>query len=235
MLFYIHGGGLVMGNRHQYLDDFAQFASTGEAVVVSVEYRLAPEHPAPAQLDDSYAGLEWVVEHAADLGADPGRIVVAGVSAGGGIALGLALAARDRGGPAIAGLVLIAPMLDDRFELPSSRMVKDLPTNCDEVRFMWRSALGDSAGGPGVSPYVVPARADSYAGLPPTYLDVGGSEGFRDEVIDVARRMTLDGVAVDLHLWAGGSHGFCFMAPDAAISQPALAARDAFIVRALRG
>lgn len=233
-IYYIHGGGLVMGDRYQYLDQLAPYAARGEAVVVSVEYRLAPEHPAPAQVDDSYAGLVWLEENALELGVDPARIVVMGISAGGGLALGVALMARDRGLPAIKAQVLVAPMTDDRFEQPSSRMLTGVQTDRDDSLFMWDAALQGRRGGPDVSAYEAPARAGDYSGLPRTFIDTGGAEGFRDEVLSLAMCMSQDGVLVDAHLWGGGCHGFYFLAPDAAISKAARAAVDEFIARALR-
>lgn len=233
VIYYIHGGALVLGNRYMYIDTLLPHVVDGAAVLVSVGYRFAPEHPAPAQLEDCYAGLTWTTTHADELGIDPERVVVLGISAGGGLGLGLSLLARDRGGPAISHQVLVSPMLDDRMTTPSSTMLDGYPSDRHDIAFGWRAALGDLVGGPDVSPYVAPARAADLAGLPRTYLDCGGADGFRDEVLEMAARLSRAGVTVDLHLWGGGFHGFDFSSPEAAISRAARSARDEFVCRAL--
>jgi acetyl esterase/lipase len=143
------------------------------AVAVSVEYRLAPEHPDPAPLEDCYAGLQWTREHAAEIGGDADRIVVVGASAGGGLAAGVALLARDRGGPRLLGQVLMCPMLDDRFVTPSSRVLHgegiwDATSNMTG----WDALLGGRRGGGDVSIYAAPARATGLAGLPASFADI---------------------------------------------------------------
>lgn len=233
VIFYIHGGALVLGNRYMYIDELLPYAAESLAVVVAVGYRFAPEHQAPAQLEDCYAGLTWIADNAAELGIDPERIVVLGISAGGGLGLGVSLLARDRKGPQPSHQVLVSPMLDDRMKTPSSTMLEGFPSDRNDIAFGWKAALGGGHGGPDVSPYVAPARAADLTGLPRTFLDCGGSDGFRDEVIEMAQRLSQAGVLVDLHLWGGGFHGFDFTAPDAAMSRAAKAARDEFVRRAL--
>jgi acetyl esterase/lipase len=206
------------------------------AVVVSVEYRLAPEHPDPAPVEDCYAGLVWTAKNAAELDIDPERILIAGASAGGGLAAGTALLARDRGFPELTHQILLCPMLDDRMITPSSRMLVDTGIwDAEDNAFGWTALLGDRRGGPDVSPYAAPARATDLSRLPRTFLDVGSAETFRDETIDYAQRLCQAGVSVDFHLWGGGFHGFDMMAPHAAISRAAVAASDEFLRRALAG
>ena len=189
VFYHIHGGGMIIGDRRTGVDVALDWAIDNGAVVVSVEYRRAPEHPDPAPIEDCYAGLLWVRGHAADIGGDADRIVIAGASAGGGLAAGVALLARDRGGPPLLGQVLMCPMLDDRFVTPSSREldgegVWDTTSNMTG----WQALLGARQGGDDVSIYAAPARAADLAGLPSSFIDVGSVETFRDEDIDYATR-----------------------------------------------
>ncbi|PPJ08919.1 esterase [Nocardia nova] len=233
-IYNIHGGGMVAGTPRTALDQLVAYVHEIGVVVVSVDYRLAPEHPDPAPLEDCYAGLCWLADHSADLQVDPARIMIAGISAGGGLAAGTALLARDRGGPALTHQILSAPMLDDRLRTPSAQMLlREGVWDRAENEYGWASLLGDRRGGPDVSPYSAPARAEDLAGLPRTFIDVGSVETFRDEVIDYATRLSQAGVSVDLHVWGGGVHGFDLSVPGAAISRAALSARDAFIRTAL--
>ena len=235
-IYHTHGGGMVVGDRRTGPEMFLPYITEIGAVVVSVEYRLAPEHPDPAPVEDCYAGLVWTAKHAEELGIDPDRILIAGASAGGGLAAGTALLARDRGFPNLTHQVLICPMIDDRLETPSSRML-----DCEGVwdrndnLYGWTALLGDRRGGDDVSIYAAPARATDLSGLPRSYVDVGTVESFRDEAITYAMRLAQAGVNVDLHVWGGGFHGFDLMAPHAAVSRAAQAARDEFLRRALEG
>lgn len=233
-ILFIHGGGMVSGNRWSGVDEPLAYAAEGLAVVVTVDYRLAPEHPDPAPVEDCFAALAWLADAAGELGVDPGRILVMGVSAGGGLAAGVALAARDRGFPALTHQVLVCPMLDDRLETPSSRMLDGEGSwDRNDNLFGWTALLGERRGGPDVSPYAAPARAADLGGLPRTYLDVGSVETFRDEVLAYAQRLSQAGVSVDLHLWGGGFHGFDLRYPLAALSRASRATRDEFVRRAL--
>ncbi len=176
-----------------------------------------------------------MAERAAELRVDPTRIIVSGMSAGGGLAAGVALLARGRAYPALSHQILMSPMLDDRFITPSSRMLDneggwDRQSNV----FGWTALLGDRRGGDAVSPYAAPARADDLSGLPRTYIDCGTSETFRDEVTDYAQRLSQAGVSVDLHLWGGGFHGFDAVAPQSALGKASNAVRNEFIERALK-
>ncbi len=235
-ILYIHGGGMVVGSfRHGPDLLFLDRVAAGEAVVVSVEYRLAPEHPDPAPVEDCYAALRWMAESAGELGIDPGRLIVCGTSAGGGLAAGTALLARDRGGPALSHQILICPMLDDRMSTHSSQMLLDEGGwDRESNEFGWTALLGGRRGGDEVSIYAAPSRAADLSGLPRTYLDCGSAETFRDEILDYAGRLSAAGVSVDLHMWGGGFHGFDAVAPTAALSAASRWAREEFITRALR-
>jgi acetyl esterase/lipase len=232
-LYYTHGGGMFGGTARDALDSVLDLAEAVGGAVVSVEYRRAPETPHPGPVEDSYAGLVWTAEHAGELGVD--RIVLIGGSAGGGIAAALALMSRDRGGPAPAGQLLMCPMLDDRNDSPSAHQMAELAMwNRQANEVGWTALLGDARGGPDVSPYAAPARATDLSGLPPAFVDVGSADTFRDEDVDYATRIWRAGGVAELHVWPGGYHGFDGIAPHAAISQAAVAARATWLRRLLR-
>ncbi|MBX6386572.1 MAG: alpha/beta hydrolase [Microbispora sp.] len=235
-VYHIHGGGMIVGDNRRGIENALDWAQELQLVVVSVEYRLAPEHPHPAPIEDCYAGLVWTAAHAAELGIDPERIIVAGASAGGGLAAALALMARDRGGPALAGQMLMCPMLDDRNDTPSSHQMAGLGVwdrTANETG--WTALLGDARGGPDVSPYAAPARATDLSGLPPAFIDVGSAETFRDEDVAYAGAIWRAGGSAELHVWPGGFHGFDGLVPQAAVSQDARAARLRWLRRLLGG
>ena len=233
-LYYTHGGGMVAGTSRDALDSVLDLAQPLGAAVVSVEYRLAPETPHPGPVEDCYAGLSWAAEHAAELGIDDERIVLVGGSAGGGIAAALALMARDRGAPTLAGQLLMCPMLDDRNDSPSVQQMAHLRMwNRSDNELGWTALLGESRGGPDVSAYAAPARASDLTGLPPTFIDVGSADTFRDEDVDFASRICLAGGVAELHVWPGGFHGFDGMVPGAALSRAAVAARASWLARLL--
>jgi acetyl esterase/lipase len=172
--------------------------------------------------------------HVALAGFDPARIIVAGGSAGGGLAAALALMVRDQGGPALLGQMLIYPMLDDRNDTPSSLQMAGLGVWDHQANQTgWAALLGEAVGGPDVSPYAAPARAEDLSGLPPAYIDVGTAETFRDEDVAYASRMWQAGGVAELHVWPGGFHGFDMMVPTAAVSQDARAARLRWLHRIL--
>ncbi len=231
---HLHGGGMVMGDRRTGLATMLDWVDQLGVVVVSVEYRLAPEHPHPAPVEDCYAGLVWVADHAADLAIDPQQLLVAGTSAGGGLAAAVALLARDRSGPVLAGQVLLCPMLDDRNDTFSGHQLDGVGVwDRGSNDTGWTALLGDQRGAPDVSPYAAPARAPDLSGLPPTYIDVGSAETFRDEDVDYAMRLWQAGGIAELHVWPGGFHGFDLIAPGAAVSQAAQAARVTWLRRLL--
>jgi acetyl esterase/lipase len=234
VIYHVHGGGMIIGNNRVGVDVPLAWAQALDAVVVSVEYRLAPEHPHPAPVEDVYAGLLWTADHAAELGADPERIVIAGASAGGGLCAALALLARDRKGPQPIGQVLMCAMLDDRNDTPSSHQMAGLGVwdrTANETG--WTALLGSRRGGPDVPAYAAPARAEDLTGLPPAFLDVGSAETFRDEVVAYASRIWQAGGVAELHVWPGGFHGFDGFAPQAALSQAARGAQVAWLRRLL--
>lgn len=207
LVVYMHGGGFVLGSLDMVHGGVAALALGVGAVVVSVGYRLAPEHPFPAGLDDCYSALVWAAAHAQELGADAARLGLAGVSAGATLALGLALRARDSGGPPLRFQSVVMPTTDDRLEAPSMRDAVDTPVwNRSLAAQSWRLYLGDGVAE--ASPYAAPARAADLAGLPPTYFVVGGLDPLRDEGILFALRLMQAGVPVELHAYAGAAHGF---------------------------
>ncbi|GIE33735.1 esterase [Actinoplanes italicus] len=233
-VYHTHGGGMIIGDNRLGVTEMLDYAERFSLVVVSVEYRLAPETPHPGPVNDCYAGLLWTAAHAGELGFDPGRLVVAGASAGGGLAAAITLMARDLGGPALLGQLLICPMLDDRNESPSAvqmagRGIWDRTANATG----WGALLGAAAGGPDVSPYAAPARATDLSNLPPAFIDVGSAETFRDEDVTYASRIWQAGGRAELHVWPGGFHGFDGMAPAAALSQDARQARVRWLDRLL--
>ncbi|MER6523676.1 alpha/beta hydrolase fold domain-containing protein [Streptomyces sp. NPDC001508] len=226
-IYFIHGGGMLAGtSRSRSLAPLAlDVAAELGSALISVEYRLAPEHPHPGPVEDCYAGLAWTVEHADELGIDPERVVVAGGSAGGGLAAAVALLARDRDGPKPVGQLLHWPMLDDRNDTRSARQMDGLGVwdrSANQVG--WTALLGSARGGADVSPYAAPARADDLSGLPPAFIDVGSAETFRDEAVAYASRIWDAGGSAELHVWPGGYHGFVSSAPQAALSRAAKAA-----------
>jgi acetyl esterase/lipase len=231
-IYFAHGGGMIMGtNRGQGLAGVLEVAADLGIAVISVEYRLAPDSPHPAPVEDCYAGLLWTGERADELGIDPARLVVSGTSAGGGLAAARVLLARDRGGPPIIAQALWSPMLDDRNNSYSARQMAGLGIwDASYNGIAWRALLSDAQGGPDVSPYAAPARAADLSRLPPTFINVCSAETFRDEALDYASRIWRAGGSAELHVWLGGFHGFEVLAPEAAISQSARAA----VVRWLR-
>jgi acetyl esterase/lipase len=207
-MYFIHGGGLVSGDRFSDLEH-----------LISVEYRLAPEYRYPVPVDDCFAGLLWVSDHAEFLGIDASRIFLYGVSAGAGLAASVALMARDLSGPAIAAQVLSIPMLDHRNGTPSSRQFDGFGGwDRASIQSGWTAMLGNGHGELEISPYASPARATDLSSLPPTYLDVGSAEVFRDEAIDYAREIWAVGGQAELHVWSGGFHGFEYVVPGAPLS-----------------
>jgi acetyl esterase/lipase len=234
LLYYIHGGGMVLGDCLAGLPEFLGLVQGMGVGVMSVEYRLAPETPHPGPVEDCYAGLLWAATHGEELGIDSKRVVVAGVSAGGGLAAGTALMARDLGTPQLAGQMLICPMLDDRNNTPSALQMAGLGLwDKSDNEVGWSALLGELAGGPNVPPYAAPARARDLSGLPPTFIDVGSAETFRDEDIAYANGIWLGGGQAELHVWAGGFHAFDGAVPDAPVSRQARTARRNWLDRLL--
>jgi acetyl esterase/lipase len=206
-VLYLHGGGMVLGSMEIYSPAVATIADGGGVPVLSVDYRLAPEHPHPVPVEDCFAALTWLHAHAAELGVDPARIAVMGDSAGGGLAAGTAILARDRGVP-LARQILIYPMLDDRNVVPDSELVPFVTWTYDDNMTGWGALLGDRRGTADVAPSAAPARETDYHGLPPAYIEVGELDIFRDEDIEYAQQLSRAGVSAELHVHPGLPHGF---------------------------
>ncbi|HEX4195887.1 MAG TPA: alpha/beta hydrolase [Caulobacteraceae bacterium] len=219
-VLHVHGGGYVLGSAEMTLPTDAAYVTRMDAVVVSVDYRLAPETPHPGPVEDCYAALAWLHAHAGDLGVDAGRVAVTGESAGGGLAAALVLLARDRGEFPVAFQHLIFPMLDDRtvLEADPSPYVGQFVWTREANRFGWASLLGQEPGGAEISPYASPARATDLAGLPPTFIMCGALDLFIEEDMDYARRLIRAGVPTELHVYPGAPHGFT-MVEGAAVSK----------------
>jgi acetyl esterase/lipase len=227
-VLYLHGGGMIFGLEHLgrvYDLVVRDYVTTSDVPMLMVDYRIAPEHPHPTPVEDCYAALRWLADNAATLGVDPARIAVMGDSAGGGLAAGVCLLARDRGGPPIAQQLLIYPMLDDRAHTPDPQLMPFLTWTYDDNVTGWAALLGERAGTDAVPPYAAPARATDLAGLPETYIDVGDLDIFRDEDIAYARRLSDVGVPTELHLHPGCPHAFEALARGADVSQRAIADR----------
>lgn len=206
-VFEIHGGGFLTGNL-EMMDPWCQRVC-GElgAIVVSTDYRLAPEDPFPAGVEDCYAALSWTASQAEALGFDPERLAIAGQSAGGGLAAACVLMARDRGGPKLCFQLLEIPELDDRLETPSMKQFTDTPLwNRPNAEWSWRHYLGPDPKGE-VSPYAAPSRETDLTGLPPAYVSTMEFDPLRDEGILYALGMMQAGVSVELHAYAGTFHG----------------------------
>ena len=233
-LFYIHGGGMIMRDRFTDIQTVLPWVRQFDAVGVTVEYRLAPEHPDPVPVEDSYAGLLWTAAHADELGFDGERLVVVGGSAGGGLAAGVTLLARDRRGPRPLGSMLFYPMLDDRNQTVSSRQYVDTGTWSRGTNDIgWDALLGERRLTDQVSIYAAPIRAADLSGLPPTFVDCGSAEVFRDEDIAYASGIWKDGGVCELHVWPGAWHGPETVVPDASVSRAMVAARTGWLRRLL--
>lgn len=229
-IYYIHGGGMSMGNIDSDALISAMLCEAINAVIVSVEYRLAPEHPYPAAVEDCYAALVWMAASAAQLGFDPERLAIYGGSAGGGLTIATALTARDRGGPALCSMMALYPMIDDRNETPSSHEMIDVGVWDRDANL---EAWGWYLGGKSADGYAAPSRAENLSNLPPTFIDVGEVDLFRDEDITFAARLLQAGVPTELHVYPGSYHASEVFAPDAALSATIWQRRIESLKRAL--
>ena len=215
-IYYIHGGGMILGNVAGEDGNATMICDLVGAVVVSVEYRLAPENPHPAPAEDCYAGLAWFAANAESLGVDPARLGIYGGSAGGGLTLAVALMARDRGGPALKFMMPIYPMIDDSNTSASSHEITDIGI-WDRAGNI--EAWGWYLGGKPADQYAAPARAEDLAGLPPAFIDVGTVDLFRDEDIAFAQRLMAAGVPTELHIHPGSYHAAETFAAGSALSE----------------
>lgn len=222
-IYHIHGGGYVTGAAADMEFQHRPIVAALGCMIVSVDYRLAPEAPFPAAIEDCYAGLAWLFANATALGVDPARIGVMGESAGGGLAAALALLVRDRGEHRLAFQHLIYPMLDDRTCTTADphpyagEFIWHAPNN----HFGWSALLGHAPGISGVSCYAAPARAEDLTGLPPAFIMTGALDLFLEEDMDYARRLTRAGVPTEMHVYPGAFHGFDIVS-DSGISRIAL-------------
>lgn len=232
-IYHIHGGGYIMGSAQEVDFVYRPLAAALGCVIVSVDYRLAPEAVYPAAIEDCYAGLAWTFAQADALGIDPRRTGVMGESAGGGLAAALALLARDRGEHRLAFQHLVYPMLDDRTGVrPPPATAGQFIWNPESNRFAWGALLGQAPGGHDVSPYAAAARAEDLTGLPPSFVMTGALDLFADEDIDYARRLIAAGVPTELHVYPGAFHGFDALA-GIPVADQARADRLAALQRAL--
>lgn len=220
---YVHGGGMVSGTLDGYDRIAARYAGESGTPLLTVDYRLAPEHPAPAGAEDVLVALAWLRDHAAELGVDPARVALMGDSGGGGVAASAALLARDRGVPAPSLLVLAYPMLDDRTTVPDPDLAPLATWTYEQNRVAWAAVTGGRE--PGDDGYVAPARARDLTGLPPTFVDTGDCDIFRDEVLAFTRRLRAAGVPTRLRFYRGVPHAFEVLAPDLPTSRRALEER----------
>ncbi len=233
-LLWIHGGGYVLGEARGDDLQCEHYAREVGCVVVSVDYRLAPEHPFPAPIEDCYAALKWLAGSAAELGVDRSRIAIGGASAGGGLAAGLALLARDPAEVPVCFQLLIYPMIDDRNVQPASEAGSDHILWTRERNLIgWTSYLGHAPGGPDTSAYAAPSRAIDLSGLPPAYVMVGDVDLFLQEDVEYARRLMASGVPAELHVYPGAFHGFFSLVPDASVSRRFAVECDHVLRRAL--
>ncbi|MEU5032378.1 alpha/beta hydrolase [Streptomyces milbemycinicus] len=219
---YLHGGGMFLGSLDTHDTQCRIYTHLSGVALLSVGYRLAPEHPHPVPVEDCYAALGWAAANAADLGIDPARIAIMGDSAGGGLAAAVALVSRDRRGPALAAQILIYPMLDDRTTVAQPDLADTATWSAEDNLTGWRCLLGDAAGGPHTPAYAAPARADNLGALPPAYIETGQLDLFRDENIAYAQRLSRAGVPVELIQYPAVPHAFDTFDPAAAVSRRAV-------------
>jgi acetyl esterase/lipase len=219
LFFWIHGGGYVLGQAQQG-DRFTLRAAEMGCYAASVEYRLSPETAYPGPLQDCYEGLAYLLDQAERLGIDANKVIIGGVSAGGGLCAGLALLIRDRGLCTPLGQVLVYPMIDDTNIAPASEALPDTYVWSRRYNeFGWQAYLGDLFGCDDVPIYAAPARAGDLSGLPPTYMPVGDLDLFLDENIAYAQKLTRAGVPTHFHIVPGAFHGFNGFVPDADVSK----------------
>ncbi|MGW1005537.1 alpha/beta hydrolase [Streptomyces sp. NPDC002520] len=231
VVVFLHGGGWVLCSLDTHDDLCRELAFLTGAVVVSVDYRLAPEHRFPSAAEDAYAVTAWVSAHASRLGWDAGRLAVAGDSSGGNLAAAVTLMARDRGGPDIAAQLLAYPVLDHRMETGSyTTYERGFFHTTAHMRWYWEQYLG--AAGDGAHPYASPGLAADLAGLPPAVVLLPECDPLRDDALAYAQRLEAAGAAPQVRVWPGMFHGFLGLRgllPEAeqALTEAAHALRDA--------
>ena len=228
---YCHAGGFALGNLDTDHLQCVELSRRGRCTVISVDYRLAPEHPFPAAFEDASAVLRWVAANAKDLGVDPGRLAVAGSSAGAALAAGLAQRAADGALPPVAFQLLHQPVLDDRLTGSKAEFRTSPAFDGEAAELMWRHYLGPA----GASADAVPARRAEIAGLPPALITCAEIDPFRDEAIDYALLLLRAGVSAELHVFGRACHGFDSLLPDWAGSQRLFALQGHALSGALHG
>lgn len=234
-VYYIHGGGLILGNRFYLIAAGFELAHSLGLVIVTAEYRLAPAHPAPAAIEDVYAGLVWAANNAQSLGLDPSKALVWGSSSGGGLAAALGMMVRDRKPTdklTLKGLMLHYPMLDNSIAASEQAIFSGNAApawSAETDQMAWKAYLGDKPGDKAKNPYYVPARAKNLANLPPVFIDTGSAELFRSPVAKFTQALWEAGNLVESHVSAGAFHGSDVMVPTARVSQRAWSARYLWI------
>lgn len=223
-VLYLHGVGMISGSVDLYDGLVAKYVEETGVPFLSVNYRLAPEHPGTTPVKDSHSALTWLVDRAEDFGVDPARIAVMGDSGGGGVAAGVAIAARNAKTP-LAAQILIYPMLDDRNVEPDAHIAPFAIWTYDNNYTGWHALLGEDLGTEQVSPLAAPSRLTSFDGLAPAFIDVGDLDIFRDENIVYALNLLSAGVPCELHVRPGSLHGFDRLAPKARVSAASWADR----------
>ena len=226
---YAHGGGMILSDIDKYDSVVSAYVASTGVPFLSVNYRLAPESHGRMLAEDTFAGLTWLLEHAAELGVDTDRVAIMGDSAGGGIAASVAILARDRK-VSLAKQILIYPMLDDRNMGPNPSVEPFLTWTYDNNFTGWSALLGEELGSENVSPVVVPARLKDFSGLAPAYIEVGELDIFRDEAVAYGQRLALANVPIELHVHSGAPHGFERFAPSSQLAMRAMDGRMRVIV-----
>ena len=225
---YAHGGGMIIGSAEMYDPIVAEYVSLTGVPFLSVDYRLAPEVQGTTLVEDTFVGLAWLLENGSRLGIDSRRVAVMGDSAGGGIAAGVAIAARDRGID-LARQLLIYPMLDDRNIDPDPHLEPYMTWTYENNLAGWGALLGNELGSPAVSPLAAPARLADFSRLAPAYIEMGELDIFRNESIHYGQRIAAAGVQLEFHVHPGAPHGYDRRAPQSKLARRAMADRKRVI------
>ncbi|SOC45050.1 alpha/beta hydrolase [Ureibacillus acetophenoni] len=219
---WIHGGGYVLGTAEADDALCVNIVNTANCVVVSVDYRLAPEHPYPTPIEDCYSALSWLVNNADELGVDTDKIGVGGLSAGGGLTAALTLLARDRQFPKVHIQFPLYPMIDDSNNTPSANEITDSMIWNQKLNDSgWKMYLGELYGKEEIPVYAAPARATDFSNLPTTYTFIGQLDPFRSETLTYVSKLAEAGIDVEFHLYPGGYHSFEILNPTSKIGQKA--------------
>ncbi|KAM0558040.1 hypothetical protein ACHAPJ_005207 [Fusarium lateritium] len=234
--YMVHGGGQVAGNRFSALQQIMEYvADADDMVIITVEYRVAPEYPAPAGLHDCYAGLLWTIQNFDLLRIDTRKIIAAGGSGGAPLTVGMTMMCRNNSQEFPCALLAMTPMLDDRNCTVSSRQYASDGPWCSNVnRRAWGLTLGKESGGEPVGDVIAPARASNLKGFPPTFVDAGECEVFRDEAVAFASQLWKCGVSAELHVWPGAYHGFDLWARGVPVARASIDVKKSWVTRILQ-